>query len=60
MFGLIHSVSPAGSVYLPWRLDDPLAWQITLGYALLAAFLYFARRRPAARAAQPSDRKGIE
>ncbi len=60
MFGLMHSVSPAGSVYLPWRLDDPMAWQITLGYALLAAFLYCARRwqGPAAQAAEP--RKGSE
>jgi AGZA family xanthine/uracil permease-like MFS transporter len=48
MFGLMHSVSPAGSLYLPWRLDSPIPWHITLGYALVAAFLFAARmaRRP--------------
>ena len=50
MFGLIHSVAPSGEIYLPWRADNDLTWQITLGYALVALFLLTAswnRRRRA-------------
>ena len=35
MFGLIHSVGSSGEIYLPWQLGSNLAWQITLGYALV-------------------------
>jgi AGZA family xanthine/uracil permease-like MFS transporter len=40
--GLIHSVQPIGSVYLPWMLDATsrsLVWQFVAAYAALAAVL---------------------
>ena len=44
LFGVIHSVSPTGDVYLPWNAAGTLAWQISLGYALMAAFFWVASR----------------
>ncbi|MBB3227379.1 AGZA family xanthine/uracil permease-like MFS transporter [Luteibacter sp. Sphag1AF] len=42
VFGIIHSVDPTGSVYLPWQLApaaQTLVWQFTAAYAALAAVL---------------------
>jgi AGZA family xanthine/uracil permease-like MFS transporter len=39
MFGLIHSVTPAGEIYFPWRNSSGMIWQITLGYAIVGACL---------------------
>ncbi len=39
MFGLIHSVSQYGEVYLPWVIGNNLVWQITLGYGLIGIAL---------------------
>lgn len=42
VFGIIHSVDPGGSIYLPWRLADAaraLVWQFTAAYLVLAATL---------------------
>jgi adenine/guanine/hypoxanthine permease len=39
LFGLIHSVTPAGEIYLPWQLANNLTWQIALGYGLVGFFL---------------------
>jgi AGZA family xanthine/uracil permease-like MFS transporter len=36
LFGIIHSVTPSGDIYLPWRLNHDLVWQIALGYGLLS------------------------
>jgi AGZA family xanthine/uracil permease-like MFS transporter len=51
-FGVIHSVDPAGGIYLPWLLDAParwLVWQFAGAYAVLAAILLpLALLRPAA------------
>jgi len=53
-FGLIHSVQPIGSVYLPWLLDAPaqsLVWPFVSAYGALAAVLLalsFSPSRPAA------------
>jgi AGZA family xanthine/uracil permease-like MFS transporter len=48
LFGLIHSVTPSGEIYLPWRIDSHFVWQITLGYILVGAGLlaasYFFKR----------------
>jgi AGZA family xanthine/uracil permease-like MFS transporter len=44
LFGVIHSVSPTGDVYLPWNAGNALAWQISLGYALMAFFFFSASR----------------
>ncbi|MFA6034112.1 MAG: MFS transporter [Myxococcota bacterium] len=35
LFGIIHSVAPSGSIYLPWTAGSPLVWQISLGYSLI-------------------------
>jgi adenine/guanine/hypoxanthine permease len=39
LFGLIHSVTPTGEIYLPWQLANNLALQISLGYGLFGFFL---------------------
>lgn len=39
MFGFIHSVTPAGGIYLPWQLGNSLVWQMTLGYGLIGTAL---------------------
>jgi AGZA family xanthine/uracil permease-like MFS transporter len=39
MFGFIHSISPAGEIYLPWKPGNDLIWQITLGYGLAGVAL---------------------
>lgn len=44
LFGVIHSVSPAGDVYLPWNAGNSLPWQIALGYGAIALFFYAAAR----------------
>jgi AGZA family xanthine/uracil permease-like MFS transporter len=38
LFGFIHSVAPSGEIYLPWRIDSSLTWQIALGYLLIGIF----------------------
>jgi AGZA family xanthine/uracil permease-like MFS transporter len=44
LFGFIHSVTPAGEIYLPWRLGSGLVWQIALGYGLIGGVLLFHPR----------------
>jgi AGZA family xanthine/uracil permease-like MFS transporter len=42
-FGIIHSVEPIGSVYLPWLLDpaaSALVWQFVAAYGALAVVLF--------------------
>jgi AGZA family xanthine/uracil permease-like MFS transporter len=42
LFGIIHSVDPNGSIYLPWMLEPAargLVWQFTAAYVVLAATL---------------------
>jgi adenine/guanine/hypoxanthine permease len=46
MFGLIHSVTPSGEIYLPWKLGNGFIWQITFGYALVGIVLLIASFRP--------------
>lgn len=44
LFGVIHSVVPAGSLYLPWTLDPPsrsIVWQFAGAYGVLALVLAF-------------------
>src|SRR6201991_888959 len=43
-FGLIHSVQPGGTVYLPWMLDAAsrsMVWQFVAAYGALAGVLLF-------------------
>jgi adenine/guanine/hypoxanthine permease len=42
LFGLIHSVTASGEIYLPWHVCNNLIWQISLGYGVLAVFLLAA------------------
>jgi adenine/guanine/hypoxanthine permease len=44
-FGIIHSVSPSGEIYLPWKSGSGFAWQITLGYGLVGVALLLASLR---------------
>ena len=37
LFGVIHSVMPAGDAYLPWNAGNTIVWEIAAGYALVAA-----------------------
>jgi AGZA family xanthine/uracil permease-like MFS transporter len=39
LFGIIHSVSPAGEVYLPWTVASNAHYTIALAYILLSGIL---------------------
>jgi AGZA family xanthine/uracil permease-like MFS transporter len=54
LFGVIHSVSAGGEVYLPWKVGSALPWQISLGYGSMAVFFYALRRKGRARVAGTS------
>lgn len=38
-FGVIHSVLPSGSVYLPWQTGSTLPYYLSLAYLLIAAWI---------------------
>jgi len=43
VFGLIHSVDPAGGIYLPWQLSagaQSMVWQFVGAYVALAIVLF--------------------
>jgi AGZA family xanthine/uracil permease-like MFS transporter len=40
LFGIIHSVSPSGDVYLPWRVNSVLPIQFAASYFLLGLLMY--------------------
>lgn len=40
-FGIIHSVSPNGDIYLPWNIGSPIPYQFGLSYLLLGIMMYF-------------------
>jgi AGZA family xanthine/uracil permease-like MFS transporter len=42
LFGLIHSATPAGGLYLPWRFSTSLTQQVALGYFVVAVLLFLA------------------
>jgi len=42
VFGLMHSVTPSGELYLPWHHGSDIVWQIALGYALVGAGVFAA------------------
>jgi len=53
LFGIIHSVDPNSSIYLPWMLDAGargLVWQFTAAYLVLAATLFLLSLQRALRA----------
>jgi len=39
LFGFIHSLAPAGELYLPWKAGNNLMSQIAIGYALVGLFV---------------------
>jgi AGZA family xanthine/uracil permease-like MFS transporter len=43
--GLVHSVTPEGGLYLPWRLEGTLHWLLGAAYGVLALALLVARPR---------------
>jgi AGZA family xanthine/uracil permease-like MFS transporter len=47
VFGIIHSVDPAGGLYLPWGTEGNLHWRIGAGYAVFALLLVGLRFMPA-------------
>ncbi len=47
LFGVIHSVLPAGEVYLPWRIPSHLPYTIALSYLLLSGILLTVKRSAA-------------
>jgi adenine/guanine/hypoxanthine permease len=58
-FGVVHSSSPDGNVYLPWTLAEPLQraipYQFGLGYLVLAVLLLLLSRTKESREAPPPD-----
>ena len=40
LFGIIHSVSPAGDVYLPWKINSVLPVQFAASYFILGLLMY--------------------
>ena len=58
-FGVIHSATPEGSMYLPWSLADPLArtvaYQFALGYAVLAGLMLLLSLSKESREPLPED-----
>ena len=58
-FGLIHSVHPAGSIYLPWQLDAierSIAVQFSAAYVVLAALIFLLSLQPGtAKQTDPGD-----
>lgn len=58
-FGVVHSASPDGVMYLPWKLADGLqravAYQFAAGYMVLAAAIFILGLTKAAREAPETD-----
>ncbi len=58
-FGVIHSASPDGNMYLPWHLTAPLQraipYQFTLAYVVFAAILVLLSFSKESREAPPTD-----
>ena len=40
LFGIIHSVSPSGDVYLPWKINSVLPIQFAASYFILGVIMY--------------------
>jgi adenine/guanine/hypoxanthine permease len=45
MFGLIHSITASGEIYLPWESGGSFIWQISAGYCLVGVALLMASFR---------------
>ena len=54
-FGIIHSASINGNIYMPWTLDEPfrqIPYQFTAGYLVLALLIFLLSFTAEARRAQ--------
>jgi adenine/guanine/hypoxanthine permease len=47
LFGVIHSPTERGTLFLPWRGASPISFHLAAGYALLGIILVLARYLPA-------------
>jgi adenine/guanine/hypoxanthine permease len=58
-FGVIHSSTPEGKMYLPWTISDPLGraipYQFALGYLVLAGLVLLLSLSKESREAPPAD-----
>ncbi len=58
-FGVVHSSTPEGKMYLPWTIADPLGraipYQFALGYLVLAALVLLLSLSKESREAPPAD-----
>jgi adenine/guanine/hypoxanthine permease len=55
-FGIIHSASPNGNIYLPWNLGEPfrqIPYQFTAGYVALALLIFMLSFTQASKARLP-------
>ena len=53
-FGFIHSVTPAGGIYLPWKVGSTLPYHWTVAYLAFAALIAGLARTRAYREGEPS------
>lgn len=54
-FGVIHSVLPDGSLYLPWKITveyGPTPYTITAAYLILASVIFLFSKTPSAKPAE--------
>jgi AGZA family xanthine/uracil permease-like MFS transporter len=45
LFGIVHSLSPTGELYLPWKAATNAHYGIALGYALMSVTFMMVRKR---------------
>jgi len=55
-FGVIHSVTPAGGVYLPWTIGSSLPYHWSAAYFALAGLLMMLARSKAFRDTPPMEK----
>jgi AGZA family xanthine/uracil permease-like MFS transporter len=55
LFGLIHSVLPAGQVYLPWSVASSAHYPIALAYVLLSVIFMLMKSAGEAAVAEKTD-----
>jgi hypothetical protein len=49
LFGFIHSITPAGGIYLPWRAGSALPYHWAAAYLAFAIFIAIVGNTAAAR-----------
>lgn len=53
LFGVIHSVLPSGSIYLPWQTGSAMPYYLTLAYLLIAGWVWFLSKTLPKEGLQP-------